>query len=145
MTTEILLHTSSTIWLICALIALAFEFITGTLYLLVFSIALAGGGLVALQGQPAAAQFLAASLSGLIALAAVTVWKRRAAKTPPPVVDGDIGQTVDILRKTGAHTARVHFRGTEWDALLLDDGLEPGEHGIIVGRDGNQLHVTSTR
>jgi membrane protein implicated in regulation of membrane protease activity len=144
MTTETLLHSASTVWLVCALIALAFEFTTGTLYLLVFSIALAGGGLAALPGLPLEAQYLAASVSGLVALVAVTAWKRRNRRETPAMADADIGQTVHILQMTGAHTARVHFRGTEWDARLLDDALVPGESGIIVGRDGNQLLVSST-
>lgn len=144
MTPQTLFQTASTAWLVCALIALVFEFMTGTLYLLVFSIALAGGGIAALLGLGDTSQFVAASVCGAIALAAVTAWKRRAPRNDPPVDDPDLGQTVRVVRMTGAHDARVFFRGAEWDARLLDDTLVPGESGIIVGRDGNQLHIAST-
>lgn len=144
MTTYTLLYSLPTAWLVCALLALGLEFVSGTLYLLVFSIALAGGGFAALAGLALPLQFVAASACGLAALAGVTRWKRRAAP-PAPVADPDIGQTVLILKPTGPDTVRVHFRGTEWDARLLDGPPVPGAHARIVGRDGNLLHIVSIK
>lgn len=138
--------TTSTLWFVCALIALGTEFLTGTLYLLVFAVALAGGGIAALQGTTNTNQFLAASLAGLVALAAVTAWKRRRPPRAPQTQDDpDIGQSVSVLTidHNDPNQARVFYRGAQWDARLIAPLPAAGHPAIIVGRDGNLLHVSA--
>ncbi|MBV8048861.1 MAG: NfeD family protein [Paludibacterium sp.] len=145
MSLHTLLDTAAIPWLVCALIALGTEFMTGTLYLLVFAIALAGGGVAALFAAEQLSQFLAASLAGIVAFAAVLAWKRR----QPPVRrhaqdDPDLGQEVRVVSVQAADPslARVFYRGAQWDARLIDPAPSEGQMGFIVGRDGNLLHVS---
>ncbi|WP_215782330.1 MULTISPECIES: NfeD family protein [unclassified Paludibacterium] len=145
MSLQTLLDTHATFWLVGALIALGVEFMTGTLYLLVFAIALTGGGIAALYAWQPIPQFFIASVAGLLALFAVSAWKRRQPPAPPrPVDDPDIGQPVRVLhlRPEDAQRARVLYRGAEWDALLLAPYPAAGQTAFIVGRDGNLLHVS---
>ncbi|TDR72986.1 NfeD family protein [Paludibacterium purpuratum] len=140
-----LLDAAATPWLVLALIALATEFLTGTLYLLVFAIALAAGGIDALFSPSRSTPFLAASLAGVIAFAAVSAWKRRQPKPRDRTQDDpDIGQSVRILSIDPADpaSARVSYRGAAWDAHLVQPTPTAGQIGQIVSRDGNLLYVS---
>lgn len=133
-----------TLWFVCAVVALIAEFLTGTFYLLVVSLALAGGGLAALSGLGAVAELAVASLTGIIGLWLVTRWKKRHASPRQPRRDPDFGQPVRIVSLAGNGLARVHYRGTEWDAELLDETLASGQTGYIAGSDGGRLKISST-
>lgn len=133
-----------TLWFVCSVIALIAEFLSGTFYLLVVSLALAGGGLVALGGLGTSAELTAASLTGIIGLWLVTRWKKRHASPRQPRRDPDFGQPVRIVSRTANGLARVHYRGTEWDAELLDKTLASGQTGYIAGSDGGRLKISST-
>jgi membrane protein implicated in regulation of membrane protease activity len=52
--------------------------------------------------------------------------------------DPDIGQPVRIIALQDESMARVHYRGTEWQARLTGHGLAAGAPHI-TGRDGNVL------
>ena len=133
-----------TLWFVSAVIALIAEFVTGTFYLLVVALALAGGGLAALSGLGAVAELTAASLTGVIGLWLVTRWKKRHANPRQARREPDFGQPVRIVSITGNGLARVHYRGTEWDAELLDPALASGQTGYIAGSDGSRLKISST-
>ena len=147
MTLPTLFDTPLAIWLTCALIALGIEFMTGTLYLLVISIALAAGGISAALQQNTTIPVLIASLVGLIALFLVFQWKRRhAACSSARQDDADIGQTVQVLsiHPHDPARARVFYRGTQWDARLTGTACQPGQTCTIVSRDGNELTISSS-
>lgn len=131
-----------TYWLVLALLALIAEFFSGALYLLTVSIALACMATVAWLGGNFLAQALLGSLIALIGFTAVWRYRRRQAPAAPQLNDPDLGQTVEVLQVLGDGLGRVHYRGTEWDAELLDPTLQPGRRGVIVGRDGNRLKIS---
>ena len=59
-------------------------------------------------------------------------------KTPKLGNNLDIGQTVDVLVWVGNEgRARIHYRGTQWDARLDDLSLERGERMRIIGAEGS--------
>jgi len=131
-----------TIWLTLAMLALIAEFFTGALYLLVASVALVSMAATAWLGQ---ALLIQALLGCLIALSGfVSVWRYRHRLPPadPKLNDPDLGQTVEVLQVLGNGFGRIRYRGAEWDAELLDPNLQPGQRGIIVGRDGNRLKIS---
>lgn len=135
---------TATVWWICALVTLGCELMSGTLYLLVVALALAGGGLAALTGAGNDAQFVVASVTGLLAYAAVRGWKRRHPPTAQSAADADadLGQTVRIVRVDDDGHARVTFRGAEWDARIIGPAPAVGATARIVGRDGNRLDIS---
>lgn len=102
-------------WFLLALVMIAVEMATGTFYLLVVSIAMAVGGLAAL---------LSASLSWQLVLSAVTVIAgtlilknlKNSQKNEVAVDSLDVGQPVQILKWNENGSARVFYRGAEWDA-----------------------------
>ncbi|PXX48307.1 NfeD family protein [Aquitalea magnusonii] len=132
-----------TIWLVAALLALIAEFMSGTFYLLVLALALAMAGLGSLAGASEVLCWLLASLSGSIGVGCVARWRarqRRGRPTTTAADDPDLGQTVRISTLLDGGLARVHYRGTEWQARLSGDGpWQAGMQAYIHGRDGNVL------
>lgn len=136
-----------TLWLIAALLALMAEFMSGTFYLLVLALALAAGGIASLLGAGDTICWWLASLSGIAGVAGVARWRNRQAGRTADTNrnDPDIGQPVRIIALLDEGMARVHYRGTEWQARLAGDGpWQPGATARITGRDGNVLLLSST-
>ncbi|MEJ8674260.1 NfeD family protein [Chromobacterium amazonense] len=134
-----------TFWLVGALVALIAEFMSGTFYLLMVSLAMACGGLAAWLGAPELWQWLLASVSGVAGVLLVRQRRRRIAAPPLPQDDPDWGRQVEILTLTSPGRARIHYRGAEWDAELLDPALHAGATGYIAGRQGNLFKIASTQ
>jgi membrane protein implicated in regulation of membrane protease activity len=106
------------IWFLLGLITLAAEMATGTFYLLVISIALGAGGVIALFGLSLPIQITVCAIVGVIG----TIVLRRSKITQPESVENqnlDIGQPVQVLHVRDDGTLRVVYRGAEWDAALL--------------------------
>lgn len=128
-------------WLIAAAIALIAEFMSGSFYLLMLALALAGGGLTALFLPNASWQYLVAALTGLVGVSLLYRHKQRTPAQHTPT-DPDINQTVRVLQQTGLQQYRVHYRGTEWDARLAQGELKPDDQAHIIGHNGNTLLIS---
>ena len=104
-------------WFLLALVLLGVEMATGTFYLLMVSIALAVGGAAALLGLGLPAQLALAALAGVAGIILLRRWKGGSA-TGAVSQSLDTGQQVQILTWRDDGTARVFYRGAEWDAEL---------------------------
>jgi len=102
-------------WFLAGLILLGLEMVSGTFYLLVLGIALFIGGGAALAGLGAPLQFALAAMAGIVGTAILRKL-RPARSTVPDEQSLDIGQPVQVLIWHDNGTARVHYRGAEWDA-----------------------------
>jgi len=102
-------------WFILALLLLGLEMATGTFYMLVLSLAAALGGVAALAGLELAMQL---ALVGVAAVVGTVILRRtRGAHPDDKGNEGfDIGQPVRVLSWKDDGTARVHYRGADWDA-----------------------------
>ncbi len=101
-------------WFVLAVVLLGIEMATVTFYFLVLSAAAALGGIVALAGLGAVPQF---SLSGLLAVAGTLVLRHwRKGRRPAQDIGLDVGQAVKVVAWNPDGTARVFYRGAEWDA-----------------------------
>jgi membrane protein implicated in regulation of membrane protease activity len=102
-------------WFILALILLGLEMASGTFYLLVLSIAMAVGGIAALLGGGLSTQLALAALAGIVGIYLLRRWK---GANPGDVSNQnlDIGQAVKVLNWHDDGSARVFFRGAEWNA-----------------------------
>lgn len=102
-------------WFLLALVLLGLEMVTGTFYLLVVSVAMAVGGLAALLGVGIAWQLTLCAMAVVAGTLMLRRWKkpRRGAG---PSVGLDIGQPVRLLKWNENGSARVAYRGAEWDA-----------------------------
>ena len=140
---------SWSIWLLFAGALVIVEIFSGTFYLLMVAIGLLAGMLVALLGGDLAAQ---CATAGAVAALAVVLLRRSkwgkqnktdAAKDSN--VNLDIGQVLHVAQwqadGQARFTARVQYRGAQWDVQLLP-GCE-AKTGPCVIREvrGSQLIV----
>jgi membrane protein implicated in regulation of membrane protease activity len=102
-------------WFLWALCLMALEMATGTFYLLVLGVAMGVGGIAALLGLALPLQFTLAAVAGIVG----TVLLRHIKSAQPnetPDQSLDIGQPVQVVSWREDGTARVFYRGAEWDA-----------------------------
>ncbi|MDO8989035.1 MAG: NfeD family protein [Sideroxyarcus sp.] len=102
-------------WFLLALVLAGLEMVTGTFYLLVLAIAVALGGAAALLGAGLAWQLVLSALTGI----AGTIFLRRWKSTQTGETSNaslDIGLPVKVITWNDNGTARVFYRGAEWDA-----------------------------
>ncbi len=102
-------------WFMLALVLAGLEMSTGTFYMLVLSGAMALGGVAALVGLEQTMQMV---VTGVVAVIGALVLRRIKGARPASVGSNsfDIGQPVKVLTWNADGTARVHYRGAEWDA-----------------------------
>lgn len=133
-------------WFVFALAALAAELFSGTFYLLILAVGLAAGGLVALLSS---IQSLQVAVAGLITLAGWALLfrnRRRLAHGKPHRMESlDLGAAVTVQEWQDAHHARVHYRGTDWQAELSGERGPDGCHYAIVGQNGNTLIISQQK
>ena len=126
-------------WWSAAIVLAVLEMASGTFYLLVLAAAAVISGLLAWAGLSVAVQLAAASVSTVIGIVLVYQYKKRCMQKTPKLGNNlDIGQTVDVLVWVGNEgRARIHYRGTQWDARLDNLSLERGERMRIIGAEGS--------
>jgi membrane protein implicated in regulation of membrane protease activity len=140
-------------WFVLAGVLVILEMFTGTFYLLMIGVGMTAGGVSALMGASGEVQLLVAAVVGVIATYGLRrsklgkVTRRDVARDPN--VNLDIGQHVMVEAWSGsegeARTARVTYRGAQWD-VELEHGASarPGSFVIrevrgsrlIVGNSG---------
>ncbi len=113
-------------WFVLALMLLGLEMATGTFFMLVLALALGVGGVAALLGVSVPWQLAFSAVAGVIGT--VLVSRMRSVSGRAAVNQSlDIGQYVKVLTWREDGSARVFYRGAEWDA-------EPESAGMA--RDG---------
>ena len=135
-------------WLLIGLMLVVVELMTGTFYLLILGIAAGIGSLIAFFGLPFWIQALMAAIAAIVGGVLVHRYHRAANATSPKDIANDVGQTVTIESWVSEpqRLARVHYRGTIWDAEVLgSDRIEPDAHLYVVAMEGSRVKVSSTR
>lgn len=132
----------SSIWWVLACLAVVAELLTGTFYLLMLALGLAGGALAAHLGLSLPMQLVSAAVLGSGAVAMLQKWRPRSSGNLPPQADADmnldVGQTLQVDTWTGP-TAQVPYRGALWSVEIFgrptDEGPRPGRYRIreVVG------------
>ena len=132
------------IWWIMAAVLVGVELATGTFYLLAVGAAFAIGGLAAYAGMEAWVQFAAAIAFSIAGIGLAHRWRQRRAQ-PPPMPGLDVGQTVRVIEWRDNGTARVHYRGSQWDAELASADTPRAETMMIQDMRGSVLVLTEAR
>jgi membrane protein implicated in regulation of membrane protease activity len=104
-------------WFMLALVLLGMEMVTGTFYLLIVAVAMAVGGLAAFLGMSLAWQLILGAVTGITGTIILRRWKSGHA-TEATNGSLDIGQPVRVIKWHDNGSARVFYRGAEWDAEL---------------------------
>jgi len=131
------------LWWIAAAVLVGAELVTATFYLLAIGIAAATGGVAAWLGATTPTQFLIAGGVGVALTAAAHWWRTRQPKSATQ--DSlDIGQTVHVQSWRSDGTARVAYRGTEWDAELASPQTHRAGTLYIVDTRGSRLILSDS-
>jgi membrane protein implicated in regulation of membrane protease activity len=101
-------------WFVLAFIFLVVEMSTGTFYFLALSIAMALGGVASQVGLGLQVQFAVSGGFAVIGTLGLRYFKKTNRSAPD--IGLDIGQQVKVLSWNEDGSARVHYRGAEWDA-----------------------------
>lgn len=131
------------IWWALAVILVGVELMTGTFYLLAVGVAFAVGGLAAWFGVSLPVQLIISGVLSVAGTMAAHRWRmRQLLPATPPL---DLGQSVRILEWKDDGSARVNYRGTQWDAELAAPGVARAETMYIVGTRGSTLLIADRR
>jgi membrane protein implicated in regulation of membrane protease activity len=137
-------------WIVAAGILIIVEITTGTFYLLMIALGLAAGGAVAWLDYDLSWQLVAAAAVGVAATLALHFSRFGTKKRIDPArdvnVNIDIGRTVTVTEwriESGRRpTARVSYRGAQWDVDLADGEEASGGVFTICALHGSRLVVT---
>lgn len=129
------------VWWIVAAVLVGVELATGTFYLLAVGAAFAIGGLAAYAGLEAWIQFAVASVFSVLGIGVAHRWRQRMAQ-PPQMPGLDVGQTVRVIEWRDDGTARVQYRGSQWDAELASPDTPRAETMMIGDMRGSVLVLT---
>lgn len=128
-------------WFMLAFGLLALEMATGTFYMVMLAVAVAIGGVAALLGIGLPLQITLAALAGIIG----TVALRRMKSTRPTDAASqslDTGQPVQLITWREDGSARVYYRGAEWDAEPEFAGMPREGTLYIKEMHGSKLILT---
>jgi membrane protein implicated in regulation of membrane protease activity len=131
-------------WFMLALVLLGLEMTSGTFYMLVLSMAVALGGVAALAGLGLVWQL---SLAGAAAVIGTLILRHSRITRPADAKNDsfDIGQPVQVIAWNENGTARVHYRGAEWDALPEGAVTSPDAAFYIKAVQGSKLILTQQK
>lgn len=132
------------VWWIAAAVLVGLELGTGTFYLLAVGVAFAGGGLAAWLGASMPMQMLIGGVLSVVAVYVAHHWRTKRA-TRPPLLPLDHGQAVRIDFWNSDGTARVSYRGTQWNAELAHPGGPRADTMYIVNTRGSTLILSDRR
>ena len=130
-----------TYWFLLALVLLALEMATGTFYLLMLSVAMTVGGLAAWLSANVAWQLTLCALAVVAGTLILRRWKS-AQHDKPTDTSLDVGQQVQVLSWHENGTARVLYRGAEWDAEPESAGMPRDGSFYIKAMRGSSLILT---
>lgn len=128
-------------WFLLALGLVMLELATGTFYILVLALALAIGGFAALFGLSQPIQLTASAVAGIVGTL-ILHRTRRAKMANPPNQSLDIGQPVQSVNWHKNGSARVLYRGAEWDAEAESDAMPRTGPFYIKALRGSTLIIT---
>jgi membrane protein implicated in regulation of membrane protease activity len=122
-------------WWIATGLLVAGELASGTFFLLMIAIGCAAAALAGHAGASFVVQVIVAAVVGGGAVAA---WRRQRRRAVAPVAPAanpdlnlDVGERVHVDAWNADGTARVHYRGSAWNARFVGEGApQPGAHVI---------------
>ncbi len=132
---------ASTWWWLGAAALVAIELATGTFYLLMLAIGAGAAALAAHGGLGTTGQLVVGALvgSGAVALWHVYRGRPRANTGRNPDIHLDVGSTVQVTHWQADGTARVHYRGADWDARYAGSAVPTAGAHVIRAVQGNLL------
>ena len=131
-------------WYLIALLLLGLEMATGTFYLLVLSLSMMMGGSAAYYGVSLVWQLIVCALMAVTGVFILRRWKSVPVKEVASA-SLDIGQPVKVIKWHENNSARVFYRGAEWDAELVSADLPRDAALYIAAVKGSILVLTNRK
>lgn len=130
-------------WFVLAFVFIAVEIFTGTFYFLMLAIAAVLAGVAAAIGLGVALQYSIAAVAAVAGTLLLRYMKKSHKHAPDPGLDA--GQSVKVLSWKEDGTARVYYRGAEWDAE--PEAADAPREGTfyIKAMKGSRIILTATR
>ncbi|MBZ0068348.1 MAG: NfeD family protein [Thiobacillus sp.] len=125
-------------WWILSAVLVGVELTSGTFYVLVYGVAAAAAGAVALLGAGLVMQLLAAGVIAVLGTLALRHWKRGTDHTESTAQDLDIGKSVQV-ESWQAGRGQVKYRGAVWDAEAESTAVDGTRPLVIRAVKGNTL------
>lgn len=132
------------VWWVLAAVLIGVELMIGTFYLLAVGFAFIAGGVVAWLGAALPVQLVVGGVLSVVGVILAHQWRLRRA-LPPPQPSLDLGQAVRVQTWREDGSARVDYRGTQWDAEMADANGVRAETMFIVGTRGSTLLISGQR
>jgi len=131
-------------WFVLGLVLIIIEMASGTFYLLVLGIAMAAGGLAALLGASLIWQLVACAV--VAATGTIILRRYKGSRTDNASTSNlDEGQSVKVLKWNEDGSARVFYRGAEWDAKTEDSDTPHNETLYIKALQGSTVILTDQK
>ncbi len=127
-------------WFTLAAVFLGVEVATGTFYFLVLSLAAVIGGILAMSGLSVTLQYAIPSV--LAVVGTLLVRQKHKSRKAAPDIGLDIGQPVNVLLWRADGSARVQYRGAEWDAEPESPSVPHEGPHYIKALHANKLIIT---
>ena len=123
------------LWAIAGFILVIAELLSGTFYLLVLGMAALATALAAYLGAAFWVQAMVAAAVALIGIYAVRRWWATHPKSGEASNNLDLGQAVVIESwvNQAAGTARIKYRGSSWDAQIVNGANSPNGTNATSG------------
>ncbi|MGE5738025.1 MAG: NfeD family protein [Betaproteobacteria bacterium] len=132
------------IWWILATLLIGAELLTNTFYLLAVGIAFLFGGIAAWVGAEMPMQLLTAGVLATVGTIAANRWRRRHGDAPN-LPGLDVGHSVRVESWQPDGTARVVYRGTRWNGVLVQPETPRRHTMYIVATRGSTLVLDAER
>lgn len=131
-------------WFLLAVGLVMLELATGTFYMLVLALALGIGGFAAMFGLSEPVQYSLSAIAGVLGTLILQHWRRGKVRATP-VQSLDVGQAVQSIAWNKDGSARVVYRGTEWNAEPESADLPQEGTFYIKAMRGSTLILTNRK
>lgn len=130
-------------WSVFGILFMLVEFATGTLYLLAIGLAFIYPAIADYAGASLGIQLIALSAGAIAHALIVMMWRKRKPSRPLSNIPTDVGQRVEVIEWLDECTARVKYRGKEWEADKVKSEMPDAAHGIIRSVHGHRLIIST--
>jgi len=130
-------------WLVFGILFMFAEIATGTFYLLAIGLAFIYPAIAAYTEASTSVQLIALVSGTLVHILIVLAWRQSKPAAGKSNLPDDIGQRVEVIEWLDEGSARVSYRGTEWEADKAFAEMPDAAHGIIKSVQGSRLVITT--
>ncbi len=131
------------IWLVFGIMIMFSEFATGTFYLLGIGLAFAYPAIASYADATTGMQLIALAAGTLVHVLIVMSLRKDKSSATTTNIHDDVGQRVEVIEWLDEGSARVNYRGTEWEADKAIAEMPSAAHGIIKAVQGSRLIITT--